>query len=125
VFAGPPPPPPVVKRIVLRGVHFDYKRADVRPDWMPVLREVAEILKSDAKIAIIVEGHTDSTGSESYNYRLSLRRATAVRDYLAKLGVAPERMSAHGRGEYEPVADNATREGRAQNRRVELLMRYQ
>ncbi|HVN88055.1 MAG TPA: OmpA family protein [Candidatus Binatia bacterium] len=121
----PPPPPPapkVKKKIVLRGVHFDYDKANIRADSEPVLKEAATTLNENRDIAVVVEGHTDSRGSDAYNDKLSLRRATAVRDYLVKLGVASDRLTVAGKGEHEPVASNTTDEGRAQNRRVELLV---
>lgn len=122
----PPPtptpalPPPVSKRIVLRGVNFDFDKSTIRPDSRPVLDEAAEILKENPDVRISVEGHTDSVGSEEYNEKLSVRRAEAVFRYLVNHGVPPERMEVIGYGERRPVADNDTEGGRAQNRRVEL-----
>ena len=118
----PPPPLPVKKKIVLRGVHFDFDKATIRPDSMPVLREAANTLKDNPAIEVVVEGHTDGKGTEVYNQRLSLRRANAVRDYLTKLGVAATRTTVRGKGKSQPVASNDTDDGRAQNRRVELLV---
>jgi outer membrane protein OmpA-like peptidoglycan-associated protein len=135
--APPPPPPPspkgeellpggvavkARKRIVLRGVNFDFDRADIRPDSAPVLDEAARIIvemRVDIE-QLVVEGHTDSLGSEEYNLALSIRRAEAVYRYLVNRGVPPEIMRIEGFGETQPVADNATEQGRAQNRRVEL-----
>ena len=71
---------------------------------------------------VTVVGHTDSTGADSYNQQLSERRARAVLDELVRLGVPYARLSAVGRGEYEPRADNTTAAGRSQNRRVEILV---
>jgi outer membrane protein OmpA-like peptidoglycan-associated protein len=118
----PPPPPPVKKKIVLRGVHFDFDKAIVRSDSVPILREAANTLKENPAVNVIVEGHTDSLGTEQYNQRLSVRRAEAVKDYLVKLGVAANRLTVRGKGESQPVASNDTEEGRAENRRVELLV---
>lgn len=117
----PPPPPPVKKKIVLRGVHFDFDKAVIRSDSVPILREAATTLKENPQVKVIVEGHTDSKGTDAYNQRLSMRRANAVKDYLVKLGVAATRLTAQGKGESQPVASNDTDEGRAENRRVELL----
>jgi OOP family OmpA-OmpF porin len=68
----------------------------------------------------VIEGHTDSNGADAYNQRLSEQRAKAVRDYMVSMGIDPARLEAKGYGESQPVADNATPEGRAQNRRVVL-----
>jgi outer membrane protein OmpA-like peptidoglycan-associated protein len=114
----PPPPPPVKKKIVLRSVHFDFDKSNIRADAVPVLDEAAKILKEEGTVAIVVAGHTDSRGSEAYNMKLSQRRADAVRGYLVDHGVAASRITTKGYGESEPVASNDTDEGRAQNRRV-------
>jgi outer membrane protein OmpA-like peptidoglycan-associated protein len=116
----PTPPPPVAKKIVLRGVHFDFNKSDIRPDSRPVLDEAVDALKENTAVRISVEGHTDAIGSDLYNEKLSVRRAEAVFRYLANHGIAPERMGVIGYGKSRPVADNETESGRAQNRRVEL-----
>ncbi len=119
----PPPPPPTPapkKKIVLRGVNFDFDKSNIRADARPVLDEAIHILKMEGGVAVIAEGHTDSVGSDAYNQKLSLRRANAVKDYLVKGGVAPSRIQTEGFGESRPVASNDTANGRAQNRRVEL-----
>ena len=116
-----PPPPVVKKKIVLRNVHFDFNKSTIRPDARPVLDEAVQILKTEEpSAAVVVEGHTDSVGSDSYNMKLSHRRANAVRDYLVRGGIAASRIHTEGFGESRPVASNATADGRAQNRRVEL-----
>ncbi|HVN83988.1 MAG TPA: OmpA family protein [Candidatus Binatia bacterium] len=120
VAQAPPPPPPVKKKIVLRGVNFDFDKSNVRGDAAPVLDEAVNTLKEASSITIAVEGHTDSMGSDEYNQGLSERRANAVRDYLAGHGIDKSRMTTEGFGESRPVATNDTDEGRAQNRRVEL-----
>jgi len=120
--AEPPPPPPVKEKIVLRGVHFDFNKATIRPEDMPILDQAAETLKEHGTIEVTVEGNTDNIGSDAYNQKLSVRRATAVRDYLAKHGIAESRMTVVGKGASNPVASNDTEDGRAQNRRVELLV---
>ena len=126
----PPPPPPTpspealpppwARRLILRGVNFDFNKSDIRPDSRPVLDEAAEILRANPEVRISIEGHTDAIGSDAYNEKLSVRRAEAVFRYLVNRGVAPERMEVVGYGESRPVADNETEQGRAQNRRVEL-----
>jgi outer membrane protein OmpA-like peptidoglycan-associated protein len=105
---------------VLRGVHFDFDKANIRPDAEPILDAAVSTLQADQPASIVVEGHTDSIGAEQYNQALSIRRATAVRDYLEKKGIEAGRMAIEGYGEANPVASNDTAEGRAQNRRVEL-----
>jgi OOP family OmpA-OmpF porin len=122
--APPPPPPlappPVQKKIVLRGVNFDFNKANIRADAAGILREAATILKDNPNVQVSVEGHTDSVGSDQYNLKLSLQRATSVKQFLAKEGVPDSRLSVRGLGETQPVASNDTDDGRAQNRRVEL-----
>jgi len=118
-----PPPPPVKKKIVLRSVHFDFNKSNIRADAVPVLNEAVSVLKDESTQAVIVAGHTDSIGSDAYNMKLSRRRADAVRDYLIKNGIPAKRISVEGFGESKPVASNATADGRAQNRRVELNLK--
>jgi len=123
--AAPPPPPaptaPATKRkLVLRGVNFDFDKSNIRSDARPVLDEAARTLKEYGDVRISVGGHTDSRGTDQYNKALSVRRAQAVAEYLAARGVARSRMQIDGYGESRPVASNETDDGRAQNRRVEL-----
>jgi outer membrane protein OmpA-like peptidoglycan-associated protein len=116
----PPVAPPLQKKIVLRNVFFDFDRSDIRPDSAPVLDEAVALLKEAGTITIIAEGHTDSIGTDAYNLKLSMRRANSVRQYLIDHGIAADRIRTEGFGESRPVASNATADGRAQNRRVEL-----
>ncbi len=111
----------LLKLTLANEVSFDVNSATVKPTFKPSLAKVAEVLKSyDSQMTVV--GHTNSTGSESYNQQLSERRAEAVRAELIRDGVPAERLSAMGRGEDEPRADNSTSTGRAQNRRVEILV---
>lgn len=87
------------------------------------LGNVADVVQEYEKTAIVVQGHTDSTGSEEHNLELSDRRAASVRSYLGQQGVADKRMKAEGLGEAYPVADNGTADGRQQNRRVTILLK--
>lgn len=103
------------------GILFDLDSATIRPESKPVLDEVLGVLKGEPGWKIIIEGHTDSTGSESHNLDLSKRRADSVKAFLVSGGVEASRLQAKGLGEGKPVADNATDLGRAQNRRVELV----
>jgi outer membrane protein OmpA-like peptidoglycan-associated protein len=100
---------------------FDVGRATVKPVMVPVLDKLAQGL--DATVQVQVIGHTDSSGSDAVNNPLSLDRAEAVRDYLSRHGVPAGRVQVEGRGEREPVADNTSPTGRAQNRRVEIFLR--
>jgi outer membrane protein OmpA-like peptidoglycan-associated protein len=117
---APAPPPPTRRKIVLRGVNFDFDKSDVRADAQVILNEAITVLQEERGIAVSVEGHTDDRGTDEYNQRLAVRRAAAVRDYLVAGGVAADRLSIAGFGEARPVATNDTDDGRAQNRRVEL-----
>ena len=83
-------------------------------------RDVVPELKADPRLRVIIEGHTDSVGSDEYNMELSGRRAGAVSKYLVSKGIDSTRLQAKGLGETQPIASNDTEEGRAKNRRVEL-----
>jgi outer membrane protein OmpA-like peptidoglycan-associated protein len=120
--AAPPPPPPAKKKIVLRGVNFDFDKSNIRPDAVPILEQACAILKQESTIDVSCNGYTDSIGTEAYNLKLSDRRARSVRDWLVKCGISPSRLTTKGFGETNPVASNATPEGRAQNRRTELVV---
>jgi len=123
--APPPPPAPAPtpkpsRKIVLRGVNFDFDKSNIRADARSILGEAVRALQDEPSIHVSVEGHTDAIGTDAYNQRLSERRARAVADHLAAGGIARSRMSTAGYGESKPVANNTTDDGRAQNRRVEL-----
>ena len=106
---------------MLRGVHFDFNKANIRPGDAAVLDEAAQILKANPNVIVDVNGYCDAIGSEEYNLRLSDRRANAVVEYLVQQGVQASRLIPHGYGKTNFVAPNDTPEGRAQNRRVELV----
>jgi OOP family OmpA-OmpF porin len=108
------------RTIVLRGINFDTDKATIKPEFEGVLDAGVEALKENAGVRVQVAGYTDSTGTDEYNQGLSERRANAVLDYLSSHGIDASRLSAVGNGETNPVGDNATADGRAQNRRVEL-----
>jgi outer membrane protein OmpA-like peptidoglycan-associated protein len=103
-------------------VSFDTGRADIKPDLRPILDQFASGLSSQPNTEVRIIGHTDSTGSDALNDRLSVERAESTRQYLAARGVDPGRIVIAGRGEREPVADNSTEAGRARNRRVEIFL---
>lgn len=104
-------------------VTFAFNKSDIRPRFVPVLNAVVRVLNDYPATFVDISGHTDSVGSDGYNQALSERRADAVADYLARGQAMPARMSVIGEGEREPVASNATIEGRAANRRVEIVLR--
>ncbi len=108
--------------ITLSGVTFEVNTANLRPESRSVLNEMATQLKANPTVKVEVAGHTDNTGEAAYNLDLSQRRAEAVRDYLIAQGVPAAQLTARGYGETSPVADNSTRAGRQQNRRVELIV---
>ena len=105
------------------SVTFDTSSYAIKPTFAPVLDQVAQTLVQSPEVIAQVVGHTDSTGSDAYNQTLSVNRAQSVVNYLGTHGVAPQRLSAEGRGSSQPVADNNTEAGRAQNRRVEIYLR--
>jgi OOP family OmpA-OmpF porin len=119
----PAPAPEPAPMVILGDVNFAFDSAVLKPNAKEKIEKaVAHIQKmSDENFELL--GHTDSIGTEEYNMGLSQRRADAVRNAMIKLGVAPERLIARGYGETKPIASNATKEGRAENRRVELLGR--
>jgi OOP family OmpA-OmpF porin len=125
---SPPPPapkaapaPPAKEKIVLRGVHFDFNKSNIRPGDAAVLDEAAATLKANPGVKVNVNGYCDAIGSVSYNQKLSERRAASVVSYLVKAGVPESQLEPHGYGKTDFVATNDTAEGRAQNRRVELV----
>lgn len=111
-------------RVVMpEGILFEIDSANVRADLQADLRALAQNVLTYRETTVEVVGHTDSTGSESYNLDLSTRRAAAVAGILLEEGVSPTRVTSFGRGELDPVASNDTIEGRQQNRRVEVIIR--
>jgi outer membrane protein OmpA-like peptidoglycan-associated protein len=106
---------------LLLGVTFRTGSAELDPGSLEGLARLRDELRADAALRVRIVGHTDSEGGTITNQALSQRRAAAVAAWLAREGIAPARIVAEGRGETQPVADNATAEGRARNRRVEAL----
>jgi len=117
-----PPPAPTYETVTLTaGALFDHDKSKLKPAGKMELDALADKITRDTRVVDVkIVGHTDSDGTEAYNQQLSVRRATTVRDYLAGKGVDTGLMSVSGMGETSPVASNSTREGRAQNRRVEV-----
>jgi outer membrane protein OmpA-like peptidoglycan-associated protein len=102
---------------------FATDSAVLGPDARASIDQAAQVFAEYPKTAIVVQGHTDSTGTEEHNQSLSERRATAVRNYLIQRGIDTTRMAAIGYGESQPIADNTGPEGRRQNRRVDILLK--
>lgn len=109
-------------RVSTQGIYFDTGSDQIRPESTPTLREIGEMLESHADLKLLIEGHTDNTGSAAANQTLSEQRANAVRQYLIdSFGVDAGRLQAKGLGQDKPVASNDTPEGRQNNRRVDLV----
>jgi outer membrane protein OmpA-like peptidoglycan-associated protein len=102
---------------------FDTDSAALRSSGVSMLDEVAGVLNEYNKTAVVIQGHTDSTGSEAYNQQLSERRAVAARNHLISQGIDSPRLEAVGFGEVHPAASNDTEAGRQLNRRVEILLK--
>jgi outer membrane protein OmpA-like peptidoglycan-associated protein len=106
---------------VLQQVHFATASATILPDSFPMLQEIANLLRANPQIKrMTIDGHTDDRGDNDMNKRLSDARARSVLTWLVQHGVEQDRLESHGYGEEKPIADNATNEGRATNRRVEF-----
>ena len=106
----------------LPAVHFATGRSNLDREARATLDRVAVVLTSCPELALDIEAHTDATGSDALNARLSEARAASVRGYLVERGVPRERLAAEGFGSSRPVASNATDVGRARNRRIELVI---
>ncbi len=101
-----------------RGILFDFNADRLRGESTPTLEEIRRTMERSETLVLEIEGHTDASGDDEYNQSLSERRAQAVVDYLVESGISRDRLTAVGRGEADPVADNDTEAGRQQNRRV-------
>lgn len=104
------------------NVSFDTDKTALKPALLPVLDSVARSLNQHPELRAKVVGHTDSTGALAHNQTLSVNRARSVTDYLSRQGVAATRLTIEGRGPNDPIGDNATADGRALNRRVEIYL---
>ena len=104
-------------------INFDVDKATLRPDAQPVIDEIRKLLEGDAALKLSIEGHTDNTGTPAHNLELSTARARSVLGALVGVGIDPARLQSRGFGQDKPLADNATEDGRAKNRRVELVKR--
>lgn len=111
------------KAVVVDNIHFDFDKWYIRKDSINILNKLVEMMKANPQLKVEVWGHTDSTGDDTYNQKLSEKRADAVCDYIIKHGISPERISSKGFGETKPIASNETKEGRQRNRRTEFYFK--
>lgn len=108
-------------KIVTHGITFDIDKSDIKPQSMGTLNMIVGVLKSNPDLKFEIDGHTDNTGDAAHNITLSQERADAVKTQLVKMGIDDGRLTTKGFGDTKPISDNATPEGRANNRRVEFL----
>ena len=120
----PPPPPPAPARqpISFHSVHFEFDKSNLKPESKAELDRAVKIMQDNPERSLELQGSTDSVGTDAYNMALGERRAKAVFDYLKSKGINPNRLKTVSFGESKPVASNATDAGRAQNRRVDLVI---
>jgi outer membrane protein OmpA-like peptidoglycan-associated protein len=108
--------------VAIYGIYFDFNKSDVKPESEPALSEIAKLLTGTPNLKVFIVGHTDNVGGVDYNMKLSQARADAVvKTLTTKYKVNPQSLKAYGVGQLAPVAPNKTEEGRAKNRRVELV----
>jgi OOP family OmpA-OmpF porin len=104
------------------GIYFDFDKADIKPESEPTIKEIAKLIQENKGLKLYVVGHTDNVGTIDYNMKLSKARADAVmKELITKYKISAQRLKAYGIGSLAPVASNKTDEGRAKNRRVELV----
>jgi OmpA-OmpF porin, OOP family len=118
--APAPQPPAATKVTYAADAFFDFDKAVLKPEGKAKLDDLVGKVQGINLEVIIAVGHTDSVGTDTYNQKLSVRRAEAVKAYLVSKGIEKNRVYTEGKGEKQPVADNKTAEGRAKNRRVEI-----
>jgi outer membrane protein OmpA-like peptidoglycan-associated protein len=110
------------KSYVFQGCNFETGKSDLKPESFAPIDNLVEYLNRKSDVKIEIDGYTDDVGSEASNMTLSLARANTVRAYILMKGISPDRVAAKGFGMEDPIADNATAAGRAQNRRMEVKM---
>jgi len=115
--------PEIDVKYVLQYIYFDFDKNDLLPESADELNRLLEYLEAHPMLEIVITGHTDNFGTETYNLNLSNNRAKAVNNYLTEKGIAPQRITYSGAGSSEPVADNSTAQGRSLNRRVEFELK--
>jgi outer membrane protein OmpA-like peptidoglycan-associated protein len=119
----PQEPAKVEEPLMVRArIHFDFNKSDIKKEYIPLLKEVAKVLKENPNINLRIEGYTDNIGTKAYNQKLALRRAMAVKNFLVKEGIKPERIQIVGFGKERYIAENTTPIGRLTNRRAEFIV---
>ena len=113
---------PKCDKIILNSVQFDFDKAVIKPEFYPVMDEAVSELQKCTKKNIVIEGNTCNMGSDSYNMKLSEKRALAAKKYLVEKGLGADRFTVKALGESNPMADNKTKKGREINRRVEFII---
>ena len=108
------------KTVSLKGINFEFGKARLTKDSETALRSVYHALSASPDINVLIVGHSDKVGRAAYNKKLSLRRAQIVRSWLVREGISVKRLTVAGKGPDEPLDDNSTPEGRANNRRIEF-----
>lgn len=108
-------------KIITHGINFDLDKATIKPESMGTLNMIMHVLKDNPELKFEIDGYTDNTGQASHNLTLSQQRSEAVKTQLVQMGISPSRLSSKGFGDSNPIGDNATPEGRANNRRVEFV----
>ncbi len=108
-------------KFITYGITFDVGKATIKPESMGEINRIVQLMTENPDLKFSVEGHTDSTGNAASNQTLSEQRSQAIVDKLVELGIAKDRLTAVGKGQNSPIADNSTDEGRAKNRRVEFV----
>jgi len=126
-----PPPAPAPKPVIIEkgrqtlNVEFDFDKSTIKKGYYDDIDSLVQVMKDYPDLNVVIEGHTDSVGSNAYNKKLSQRRAESVKKYMVeKGGIDANRLKAQGFGEEKPIASNKTKEGRQQNRRVEAAVDY-
>lgn len=102
-------------------INFETGKADIKPESQTLIDQVVEMLRADEQLRLSIEGHTDNVGTAAFNKTLSENRAKSVMNAIIAKGIDKSRLSARGWGQEKPIADNTTEEGRAKNRRVEIV----
>ena len=125
----PAPAPAPKPAIIEKGrqtltVEFDFDKATIKKGYYNDIDNLVKVMKDYPDLNVVIEGHTDSVGTDAYNKKLSQQRADAVKKYMVESGIDANRLKAQGFGESKPIASNDTDEGRQQNRRVEAAVDY-